>query len=66
MLRLFFIFVLTSLVQREGNGDPLTKTKETNSSMQSILLLEDSFEEKGLRPQRAAPKEEEDKEQTRK
>ena len=57
MLRLFFILVLVILVQMDGKEDPLTKTKETNSSMQSMLLFEDSSEEKGLRPQRAAPQE---------
>ena len=57
MLRLFLIFVAINLVVVEEGDVPLTHLKETNSSMQSMLLLEDSSEEKGLRPQRAAPQE---------
>ena len=64
MFHLFFIFVLFNLaVGEERMDDPLTDIKEPNSSMPSMLLFEDSSEEKGLRPQRAALKEKEDKEQ---
>ena len=66
MLRLFLIFVVFSLVVVEERDAPLTHLKETNSSMQSMLLSEDLSEEKGLRPQRAAPQEEENREHNKK
>ena len=57
MLRLFLIFVVVNLVVVEEGDVPLTHLKENNSSMQSMLPLEDFSEEKGLRPQRVAPEE---------
>ena len=62
-LHLFFIFVLINIMVVEKEDGGLTNLKEPNSSMPSMLLFEETSEEKGLRPQRAAPREEEDKEQ---
>ena len=63
MLHLFFIFVLISLVQREGNEDPLTKIKENNSGMLNMQLFEEISEEEGLSPMKAAPEGREKKEE---
>ena len=61
VLHLFLILsvmiVSVSEERKALSASGLTTTQENHNSMQSMLLFENSSEEKGLRPQRAAPQE---------
>ena len=53
---LWLIMIKEVREEKALSANKLTTTQENSSSMQSMLPFEDSSEEKGLRPQRAAQK----------